>query len=160
LEKVEKELEEAKNQRQFARDIKTLEIEYHAKKLDKWASQREALSEQIRIKQTTAEKQKEARKAPSENPHARSESLLELYKKEKAKQLYQEQLDLMKQKKAFEKHVAEIDREHSIERLILARKELEKDIKIMKIAKYQQRKSLEEYWKGQMNLKRVRAELA
>ena len=142
------------------KSIKTLEYEYHAKKLEKWATQREALSEQIRIKHEKTEKQKETRKASSENPHARSESLLALYKKEKAKQLYQEQLDLMKEKKAFEKHVAEIDREHSIERLILARKELEKDIKLMKISKYQQRKSLEEYWKGQMNLKQARAELA
>lgn len=136
--------------------LKTLELEHHIKKLNKWSSQREALSEQIRIKHDSAEKQKETQKAPSENPHARSESLLTLYKKEKAKQLYQEQLDLMKQKKAFESHVAEIDREHSIERLILSRKELEKDIKLMKVTKYQQRKSLEEYWKGQMTLKHVR----
>ena len=81
------------------------------------------MSEQIRIKKSYIEKQKEQEGTPSENPHARSESLLALYKKEKAKQLFQEQLNFMKQKKAFEQHVAEIDRQHSLERLIRARKE-------------------------------------
>ena len=92
------------------------------KKLNKCNKQREALSEQIRIRNKIMAEDKE-KQSMSENPHARSESLMVLYKKEKAKQLYQEQLQLMKQKKDFEMRVSDIDKMHSLERLVLARKE-------------------------------------
>ena len=101
--------------------LKKLEIDLHMQKLKKWKIQRDALSEQIRIKHQIASQQDKP--FVNENPHARSESLMVLYKKEKAKQLYQEQVLLMKQKKEFESKVTEIDRKHSLNRLVLARKE-------------------------------------
>ena len=45
-----------------------------------------------------------------------------LYKKEKAKQLYMEQIDLLKQKKEYEAKLAELDRRHSLERVVRTRK--------------------------------------
>jgi hypothetical protein len=77
------------------------------------------LSEQIRARKERDEKKPES---PHENPHARSDSLMVLYKKEKAKQLYLDQLELMKQKKEYEAKIAELDRKHSLERVITTRK--------------------------------------
>jgi hypothetical protein len=142
--------------------LKKEEVEAHLRKLQKWKVQREALSEQIKIKNQISHEEK-AKESPIENPHARSESLMVLYKKEKAKQMYDEQMQIRKQKKIYEAKVAEIDRERSLERLITARKEyffitltfsrLEKDLKTMKISKFQQRKALEGYWKNQIGSK-------
>ncbi len=101
--------------------LKMNELQIHLQKLNKCKSQRDALSEQIRIKNQIVSQQEKP--FMSENPHARSESLMVLYKKEKAKQLYQEQLQLMKQKRNYEAKIAEMDKQHSLERLVLARKE-------------------------------------
>ena len=59
----------------------------------------------------------------TENTFARSESLMFLYQKEKAKQLYQEQLAIIKQKREYETRVADIEKQHSLDRLALSRKE-------------------------------------
>lgn len=99
--------------------MKQSEINQNLKKLVKWRDQREALSEQIRARKEREETKPEP---PGENPHARSESLMVLYKKEKAKQLYLEQIELMKQKKEYEAKIAELDRTHSLERVITTRK--------------------------------------
>jgi hypothetical protein len=64
-----------------------------------------------------------ANEAMTENLFARSESLMVLYQKEKAKQLYQEQLAIIKQKREYEARLAEMERQHSLERLALSRKE-------------------------------------
>ena len=66
--------------------------------------------------------EQEKPESPCENPHARSESLMVLYKKEKAKQLYLEQIEIMKQKKEYEARIAELDRKHSLERVVTTRK--------------------------------------
>jgi hypothetical protein len=96
-------------------------MQAHVQKLKKWKEQREALSEQIRLK--TQLDDDSSKEKLMENPHARSESLMVLYKREKAKQLYEEQIQILKKKREFESKVAEIDRQHSIERLVAARKE-------------------------------------
>lgn len=148
-----------------------MEITVEIQKRKKWEGQRAALAEQIQAKHEAAENEK--REDPTyNNPHARSESLMVLYKKEKAKQLYQEQLMLMRQKKEYQSKISEIDTRHSLDRLVLARKEydfvlpffwsssntcvnrLEKDLKAIKVTKYQQRKSLEIYWKQQVGVKK------
>ncbi len=46
-----------------------------------------------------------------------------LYQREKAKQLYQEQLAIVRQRQEYTKRVAEIEKRHSLERLALSRKE-------------------------------------
>ena len=108
----------------FHFSLKKAEVEAHEGKLRKFKIQRDALSEQIKIKTHIVQEQKERDdKAENQNPHARSESLMVLYKKEKAKQLYLEQLQLMKQKREFEGRIAEIDKQHSLDRLIASRKE-------------------------------------
>lgn len=48
-----------------------------------------------------------------------------LYQREKAKQLYQEQMAIVRQRKAYATKVAEIEKRHSIQRLTLSRKEYE-----------------------------------
>ncbi len=99
--------------------MKQSEIDYNLKKLVRWRDQREALAEQIRARKDFEETKPES---PCENPHARSESLMVLYKKEKAKKLYLEQIEIMKQKKEYEARIAELDRKHSLERVITTRK--------------------------------------
>ena len=99
--------------------MKKSEIDQNLKKLVKWRDQREALSEQIKARKEREEIKPES---PCENPHARSESLMVLYKKEKAKQLYMEQIELMKQKKEYEARISELDRQNSLERVINTRK--------------------------------------
>ena len=46
-----------------------------------------------------------------------------LYQKEKAKQLYQEQMAIIRQKREYEARVREMERKHSLERLALSRRE-------------------------------------
>jgi hypothetical protein len=59
----------------------------------------------------------------TENPYARSESLMAIYQREKAKQLYQEQITIVSQRKAYAARVAEIEKRNSLGRLALSRKE-------------------------------------
>lgn len=81
---------------------------------------RASLAEQIRIQQNMKEKPENS---SIENPFARSESLMALYQREKAKQLYYEQLAIVRQKEEYAKKVAEIEKRHSLTRLELSRKE-------------------------------------
>ncbi len=81
---------------------------------------RSSLAEQIRL-------QNEMKETPDnsihENPFARSESLMELYQREKAKQLYYEQLAIVRQRQEYAKKVADIERKHSLTRLEHSRRE-------------------------------------
>lgn len=65
------------------------------------------------------------KKEPSstENPFARSESLMALYQREKAKQLYYEQLAIVRQRQDYAQKVADIEKKHALSRLELSRKE-------------------------------------
>ena len=99
-----------------------MEITVELQKRKKWEGQRAALVEQIQAKHQAVENEKKDDPTYN-NPHARSESLMVLYKKEKAKQLYQEQLMLLKQKQEYQSKISEIDNRHSLDRLVLARKE-------------------------------------
>jgi hypothetical protein len=79
-----------------------------------------SLAEQIRLNRSLKEKEISGH---SENPFARSESLLALYQREKAKQLYYEQLAIVRQKRDYVIRIADIDKKHSLNRLDIARKE-------------------------------------
>jgi hypothetical protein len=57
-----------------------------------------------------------------ENPFARSEKLLELYQKQKAKQLYQEQLAIVEQKKEYERKILALEKGLAQERLAFTKK--------------------------------------
>ncbi|KAI8853531.1 hypothetical protein BC829DRAFT_439936 [Chytridium lagenaria] len=119
-EKVHKEVEDKELNEKFLREFKEAEIHGHLEKLKRRHQQQEVLAEQIRAQALRAEKIQEPM---TENPFARSESLMFLYQKEKAKQLYQEQMAIIKQKREYESRIADIDRQHSLERLALSRKE-------------------------------------
>ncbi|KAI9197302.1 uncharacterized protein BJ171DRAFT_520663 [Polychytrium aggregatum] len=151
-EKLQKEYEDRVLNQKFLREFKTSETEAHLEKLKRRQAQQDALSEQIR---TAQERRKQITGAETDNPFARSESLMFLYQKEKAKQLYQEQLAIIKQKREYEARVADIERKNALERLCLSRKELEKDLQSLKKSNFQTRKSLESYWTEQIKLKSV-----
>ncbi|KAJ3094271.1 Coiled-coil domain-containing protein 81 [Phlyctochytrium planicorne] len=119
-EKQEKESEDKELNEKFMREFKESEVQSHLEKLKRRHQQQEVLAEQIRAQ---AQRSEHVQEPVTENPFARSESLMFLYQKEKAKQLYQEQLAIIKQKREYESRIADIDRQHSLERLALSRKE-------------------------------------
>jgi hypothetical protein len=96
------------------------EIQNHLEKLGRRQQQQKVLNEQILAQ---AHKNEVNTEAMTENPFARSESLMFLYQKEKAKQLYQEQLAIIKQRREFENRLEAVEKQHSLERLALSRKE-------------------------------------
>ena len=79
-----------------------------------------SLAEQIRINRTLKDKEDSD---PTDNPFARSESLMALYQREKAKQIYYEQLAIVRQKRDYANRVSDVDKKHSLTRLDIARKE-------------------------------------
>ncbi|KAI8799350.1 hypothetical protein BJ742DRAFT_687284, partial [Cladochytrium replicatum] len=149
-ERLKKEHDDQISTHRFVSELKAAEIEAHLEKLRKRQQQQEALAEQIRAQQ---QQRKNPTEPMSENPFARSENLMFLYKKEKAKQLYQEQLAIMKQKKDYEAKVAEIERKEALDQLAVCRRELEKDVKNVKMSSFEARKHLESYWGEQVRLK-------
>ncbi|KAJ3012898.1 hypothetical protein HKX48_006018 [Thoreauomyces humboldtii] len=131
------------NQR-LTEDLKKAEIEAHIEKLRKRTQQHEMLAEQMRIQKATSAAENVARAGSTTgigetdgapNPFARSENLMLLYQKQKAKQLYQEQLAIVKQK-----------REHEMR--------LSYDLRNTAYQKNETRRSLEHYWDQQIALKR------
>jgi F420-dependent methylenetetrahydromethanopterin dehydrogenase len=95
-------------------------LQSHYEKHQKAQSMRNSLAEQIRIHHCTKEKDE---KPKMENPFARSESLMAMYQREKAKQLYHEQLAIVKQREDYAKKVAEIEIKHSLSRLEHSKRE-------------------------------------
>lgn len=81
---------------------------------------RTSLAEQIRINNDL--RAIDVPETP-DNPYVRSESLMALYQREKAKQLYYEQLAIVRQKQDYAQRVAEIEKKNSLARLSLSRKE-------------------------------------
>ncbi|KAI9349434.1 hypothetical protein DFJ73DRAFT_760568 [Zopfochytrium polystomum] len=121
-EKALKEAEDRELNERLAREFKIVEIQSHLQKLQKRQQQQEALTEQIKM-QTIRQKEGAVGEPMKENLFARSESLMFLYQKEKAKQLYQEQLAIIKQRQEYEARMAALERQHSLERLALSRKD-------------------------------------
>ena len=124
---------------------------------------RNALAQQIRIQHGLKEKPDPG---SVENPFARSESLMALYQREKAKQLYYEQLAIVRQRRDYAHKVADLEKRHSLAKLELSRKEyfclirLEKDFSTIKKGKVEARHSLESYWSDQISTKnRLKKEL-
>ncbi len=89
-------------------------------KTQRYQQMRASLAEQIRLNNNLKGSEEPD---PIENPFARSESLMALYQREKAKQLYYEQLAIVRQKQDYAKKVADFDQKHSLSRLDLSRKE-------------------------------------
>lgn len=98
--------------------LKTTEIEEHIEKLKKRQQQQQELQEQINSRCSN-----NVPTSVADNPFARSENLMILYQREKAKQLYQEQLEIIKRKREYEVRVADMERKHSLERLAASRRE-------------------------------------
>ncbi|KAJ3305782.1 Coiled-coil domain-containing protein 81 [Kappamyces sp. JEL0829] len=128
--------------------IKAAELQAHLNKTQRYQQMRASLAEQIKISNGLKEKEEPD---PTENPFARSESLMALYQREKAKQLYYEQLAIVRQKQDYAQKVSDIERRHSLHRLDISRKELEKDLKAVKREKAEMRRSLEGYWSDQLH---------
>lgn len=80
---------------------------------------RASLAEQIKLQHEC----KETKNITNDNPFAQSESLMALYQREKAKQLYYEQLAIVKQKEDYAKKVEELEKKHSQTRLEQTRQE-------------------------------------
>jgi hypothetical protein len=100
--------------------IKAAELQAHLQKAQKSQQMHASLAEQIRINRSLKEKEDSE---PNDNPFARSESLMALYQREKAKQLYYEQLAIVRQKRDYANKFADVDKSHSLTRLDIARKE-------------------------------------
>ncbi|KAJ3195607.1 Coiled-coil domain-containing protein 81 [Irineochytrium annulatum] len=145
-EKREKDLEDAALNSKFTKELKELEIYSHIEKLKRRKQQQEVLAEQIA---SQAKRNEQSSEPMVDNPFARSENLMFLYQKEKAKQLYQEQMAIIRQKKEYETRLADMDRQHSLDRLALSRKELEKDLHMIQRTNFNTRKSLENVWAQQ-----------
>ncbi|KAJ1565256.1 hypothetical protein HK405_012802 [Cladochytrium tenue] len=146
--KATKETEDQEFNEQLTRENKLLEIQTHLQKLQRRQQQQEALTEQVKVHGERA-RQAAVVEPMRENLFARSESLMFLYQKEKARQLYQEQLAIIRQRRDYEARLANLERQHSLERLALSRKELEKDLRTIKRSEYLNRKSLESAWSRQ-----------
>ncbi|KNC97512.1 uncharacterized protein SPPG_06987 [Spizellomyces punctatus DAOM BR117] len=149
-ERVQRDYENKVLNQRLSKELSTAEIESHIEKLKRRQQQQDILAEQIRSRQQL---QQHSPEPALPNPFARSENLMYLYQKEKAKQLYQEQLAIIKQRREYEARVADMERQHSLDRLTMSRHELEKDLRNMKKANYEQRKSLEAYWTEQLRFK-------
>eukprot|EP00842_Homolaphlyctis_polyrhiza_P004398 jgi/Hompol1/495/HPOL_003921-RA len=154
-ERAQQDLEDRLNNERLISEIKAAELQSHMDKIQRYKQQQNALSEQIRTHQNIKDSSNEQN---FDNPFARSESLMALYQKEKAKQLYQEQLAIVHQRQEYANRVAEIEKRHSLDRLALSRKELEKDLRSIKQGKVQARKGLEGYWNDQVTWKRQLAD--
>jgi F420-dependent methylenetetrahydromethanopterin dehydrogenase len=81
---------------------------------------RSVLAKQIQVKSEISEPEEEM---PIENPFARSESLMALYQREKAKQVYYEQLAIVKQKEGYVQKLAEMERKQALQRLDFSKRE-------------------------------------
>lgn len=79
-----------------------------------------SLAEQIKVNKTLKEKEDAD---PTDNPFARSESLMALYQREKAKQLYYEQLAIVRQKRDYAHKLGDVEQKHSLTRVDVARRE-------------------------------------
>jgi hypothetical protein len=101
-------------------EIKEIELRSQFNKMKRCQQQQQALAEQIRA---SKEQQEMEPSKLNQSPYGRSESLMALYQKEKAKQLYQEQMAIVEQRRAYSKKVAEVEKMHSLDRLAQSRKE-------------------------------------
>ncbi|KAJ8330113.1 Coiled-coil domain-containing protein 81 [Batrachochytrium dendrobatidis] len=148
---AQQELEDRISNDTLIKEIKAAELQNHLEKSKRCMAQQKALSEQIRLRQSDKDP---LENVVFDNPFARSESLMVLYQKEKAKQLYQEQMAIVRQRREYAHKVTEIEKRHSLDRLAISRKELEKDLQSIKQGKVFARKGLESYWADQVLWKR------
>ncbi|KAJ3127609.1 hypothetical protein HK098_006048 [Nowakowskiella sp. JEL0407] len=154
-ERVQKEINDRNFNKMFIQEMEQSKIQAHLEKLSKQAQLRESLlNPPSAVHPQSHTVLAETSPAQTLNSFARSESLMFLYKREKAKQLYREQLAIVEQKKLWEKKCLEIERMGELERLANSRKELEKDMKTIKQANFEARSSLEAYWSQQVALKK------
>ncbi|KAJ3181999.1 hypothetical protein HDU87_000337 [Geranomyces variabilis] len=120
------------NQR-LTEDLKKAELETHIEKLRKRTQQQQMLAEQIRLQKhaqataaaaldgETATQQAQQQQQP--NPFTRSENLMLLYQKQKAKQLYAEQLMIVRQKREHQERLAEIEKAAAMKTLEVSAQE-------------------------------------
>lgn len=80
---------------------------------------RSSLAEQIRLQNEA----KDTTEIVNDSPFPQSESLMSLYQREKAKQLYYEQLAIVRQREEYAKKVIEMEKKHTLDRLELSKNE-------------------------------------
>lgn len=90
-------------------------------KIQKTRELQSCLSEQIRIYHVLQNKAVEP--YSSENRFARSETLMELYRKEKAKQLYNEQVSIVEKRQEYAKKVRDLELKQDFVKNEISRKE-------------------------------------
>ncbi|KAJ3150302.1 hypothetical protein HDU86_006693 [Geranomyces michiganensis] len=162
------------NQR-LTEDLKKAELETHIEKLRKRTQQQQMLAEQIRLQKhaqataagladsssnvpdgggggATSSQQQQSQQQP--NPFTRSENLMLLYQKQKAKQLYAEQLMIVRQKREHQERLAEIEKAAAIRTLEISAQELSYDLRNAARQKCETRRGLEHYWGQQLALKK------
>ncbi|KAJ3148419.1 hypothetical protein HDU89_004750 [Geranomyces variabilis] len=157
------------NQR-LTEDLKKAELETHIEKLRKRTQQQQMLAEQIRLQkhaQATAAAALDPTGVASStgtagnhqqqqqpNPFTRSENLMLLYQKQKAKQLYAEQLMIVRQKREHQDRLAEIEKAAAMRTLEVSAQELSYDLRNAARQKCETRRGLEHYWGQQLALKK------
>ncbi|KAJ3227236.1 Coiled-coil domain-containing protein 81 [Clydaea vesicula] len=134
--------------KKFVQQFKKIEFDEHTEKLKKQQQHCEDLNIQVQEKYAVKEKD-----IIMENKFANDETSYFKNRRDKARKLYQEQLNLLQQKKDYEKQVLDIQRKSQIDRLAIYKIRLEQDFNLSKKNKYDSRKALESYWLQQMKFR-------
>ncbi|KAJ3091961.1 Coiled-coil domain-containing protein 81 [Quaeritorhiza haematococci] len=143
------------NQR-FVNQFQTSEIEKHVQKVSSQRKQQEVLAGQILEHMQQQQHEKVLLREPMrENHFARDETLMMQQQRQKARQLYQDQLAFLHQKREYETRVAELEKNSHLEKLSNSRKQFEKDFDQLKKSRVDARKSLESYWNHQISLRKA-----
>ncbi|KAI8912116.1 hypothetical protein DFJ77DRAFT_89477 [Powellomyces hirtus] len=170
-ERLQTKYENSVMSQRLTEDLKKAELESHIEKLRKRTLQTTMLSEQIRLHKAAAaaapEDPHNINNHPNNNtngsnpnpplqpnPFTRSENLMLLYQKQKAKQLYAEQLAIVRQKQEHQQKLAEMERVAAVRNLEVSAQELSYDLRTMARQKHETRRALEHQWDQQIALKK------
>lgn len=153
-EKLAREYEDRVFRRKFLKEFKTAELEAQLTKMKKRQAQQQDLVNQIRLNKEIGAAVAKESEVPIENTFATDEAEKVNASRAKAKEIYNEQIQMMMKRKENEAKLNEIEKTNSIERLILARKQFEDDVRRIRSEKIQKRKELESFWNQQVHVKK------
>jgi hypothetical protein len=153
-EKLAQEYEDRVIRRKFLKEFKTAELEEQLTKMKKRQTQQQDLVDQIRLHKVIDSVVAKQSEVPFENTFASDETEKIKTSRAKAKEVYNEQIQMMNKRKENEAKLNEMEKANSIERLILSRKQFEEDVRRIRLEKIQKRKNLESYWNKQVTLKK------
>ena len=152
LEKQAEEFEDKLYNQEFVREVKEAKKKEHTDKLRKRDEQREGLEQQIKTQKDI--KSKQDNDSTVGNCFAKDESMFKAAQREKARQIYQDQLAAVIKKRDVEQRFKCMETAYNIARSSLSRKLLETDLKKIRSSQREQRVSLESYWNQQINTKK------